>query len=104
MRTTALRDGGQAAGIDEKLHRLCRAQVGLDMWCPEEDCREKGKIDPVRCYLFELYLAHDKTPILTFYIYHYLCDLGVEGKCPWANFLGNREVMLLLDYTKYWSF
>lgn len=58
-------------GLVERLHGLCRVQVGLYTWCHGGDCRERGQIYLVRLYLIQLYLAHSGTAVLTFHIYHY---------------------------------
>lgn len=73
-RSPALRDSGQAASIEK---RLCEVSAG-HRWILTLSVQErivgKDETDPVRCYLFQRYLALNETAILTFHIYHYLCD------------------------------
>ena len=74
MRSPALRDRGQAASIEKRLCEVSAKHRWILTLNVQERIVGKDEIDPVRCYLFQRYLALSETAILTFHIYHYLCD------------------------------
>lgn len=77
-------------GLEERSHGLCWVQVGLYTWCQWEDCREKGKMYPVRLYLTQLYLAHSGTAVLTFHIYPCFTWFGFRRKMLLGQFSRNQ--------------
>ena len=74
LRSPTLRDRGQAGSIEKRLCEVSAEHRWILTLSVQERIVGKDEIDPVRCYLFQRYLALSETAILTFHIYHYLCD------------------------------